>query len=113
MDINNLVERIITLNHAWKIARDDFGAKNAITQALRLQKSSWQATLLRDFPQQTYLRQDLENSTDEEVLFSVRLVSPATINGVVRRDAEHLPERIAQQLFHPQELLALLRQESL
>ncbi|MGO1246549.1 MAG: hypothetical protein ACTHY5_06805 [Oceanisphaera sp.] len=113
MNFENIIERIITLNHAWKVARDDFGAKNAITQALRLQKSSWQATLLRDFPQQAFLRRDVENSTDEEVLFSVRLVNPATINGVVRRDAEHLPERIAQQLFHPQELVNLLKLESL
>lgn len=111
MDINNVIERIITLNHAWKIARDDFGATNEITQALRLQKSSWQATLLREFPQQTFLRKDLENSNDEEVLLSVRLVKPSHVNGVLRHDAEHMPERIAQQLFYPQELSMLLRQE--
>lgn len=108
MKINNIIERIITLNHAWKVARDDFGGNHAITESLRLQKSSWQATLLRDFPDAAYLRKDNEN-TQGESLLSVRLTSPITINGSVRHDAEHIPERIAKNLFFETELTQLVR----
>jgi hypothetical protein len=59
MKINNIIERIITLNHAWKLSRDKFGGNHAITESLRLQKSSWQATLLRDFPDAAYLRNEI------------------------------------------------------
>ena len=43
LNIHNILNRIISLNHAWKIAREDFGARNNITTALRRQKASWQA----------------------------------------------------------------------
>ena len=107
LSVESIVERIITLNHAWKVARDDFGASNKITLALRQQKSSWQATLLREHPNLCFLRRDEEN-TDGEQLLSVRLSKPILINGTMRNDAEHLPERIAQVLFHKQELLTLI-----
>tara|TARA_R110001606_G_scaffold362899_1_gene516769 strand:+ start:73 stop:399 length:327 start_codon:yes stop_codon:yes gene_type:complete len=108
MDFSNIIERIITLNHAWKLARDEFGAKHSITESLRLQKSSWQATLLRDFPKVCFLHKDDEN-VDGEPLLSVRLVKPTLINGVMRHDAEHMPERIAKDLFHVTELESLIR----
>lgn len=108
MDFSNIIERIITLNHAWKVARDDFGAKHSITESLRLQKSSWQATLLRDFPNTCFLRKD-EDNVDGEPLLSVRLVKPTLINGVMRHDAEHMPERMAKDLFHAAELESLIR----
>jgi hypothetical protein len=104
-----ILERIITLNHAWKISRDDFGASNPITLALRQQKSSWQATLIRAYPKQVYLKYDTDGIEDGEALFSVRVNPPITVNGFLRGDAEHLPERIAQSLFHPQELIELIK----
>ncbi|MDM7861906.1 hypothetical protein QTP81_14985 [Alteromonas sp. ASW11-36] len=107
-DLFKTVERIITLNHAWKVARDEFGADHSITNALRLQKSSWQATLLRSFPSDTYLKRDNEN-IDGESLLSVRLSKPLNINGHVRNDAEHIPERMARHLFFDDELTDLIR----
>jgi hypothetical protein len=108
MKLADIIERIITLNHAWKVARDDFGGNHAITESLRLQKSSWQATLLRDFPNAAFLRKDEEN-TQVEPLYSVRLTKPITINGSLRHDAEHIPERIAKHLFYETELTKLVR----
>jgi hypothetical protein len=109
MSLEAMLERIITLNHAWKISRDDFGANNPITLALRQQKSSWQATLLRTYPAKVYLRLDTDGVHDGEPLLSVRIEPPITINGTLRRDAEHLPERIAQTLFNPQELINIIK----
>lgn len=108
ISLKAILERIITINHAWKISRGDFGSKHAITESLRLQKSSWQATLLRDFPDQCYLRLDKEN-TDGERLLSVRLTKQISINGLIRQDAEHIPERIAKHLFYEEELAKLFR----
>lgn len=108
LDIRNILDRIISLNHAWKIARDDFGAKNNITTALRRQKASWQASLLRYYPDAAYFKQD-EDNVDGEVLLSVRLSTPITINGSLKKDAEHMPLRIAEELFTPKELKSLFR----
>ena len=47
MKFEQIIERIIAINHAWKLARDDFGKNSPITISLREQKSSWQANLLR------------------------------------------------------------------
>jgi len=109
MRVDEILNRIIAINHAWKLSRDEFGAGNAITKALRDQKSSWQASLLRDFPDWSYLRVDTDNSTDEEVLFSVRLKDTIVIDGVRRNDAEHMPERIAKELFTVSEIEVLLK----
>lgn len=49
MTINEIVELIIAINHAWKLAREKFGAQNPITLSLREQKSSWLASLIRSF----------------------------------------------------------------
>lgn len=108
LDIHNILHRIISLNHAWKIARDEFGAKNNITTALRRQKASWQASLLRYYPDAAYFKQD-EDNVDGEVLLSVRLATPITIEGFPRRDAEHMPLRIAKELFTTEELKSLTR----
>lgn len=106
--LRKIVERIVLLNHAWKVARNELGADHAITMALRLQKSSWQATLLRSFPLDSYLKKDNEN-TEGEPLLSVRLSKPLSISGSVRHDAEHIPERIAKNLFLDKELIKLTR----
>ena len=109
MSLEAILARIITLNHAWKVSRDDFGGNNPITLALRQQKSSWQATMIRSYPDRVFLRLDTDGESDGEPLLSVRIEPPITINGTLRRDAEHLPERIAQTLFHPQELITIIQ----
>lgn len=109
MNINSILERIITINHAWKLAREEFGAQNLITLSLREQKSSWQATLLREFPEKVYLHFDQENSTPEDKLYSVRFKTPVQLATGVRNNAEHLPERIAKKLFWESELVKLIK----
>tara|TARA_B100000446_G_C10239549_1_gene229008 strand:+ start:100 stop:492 length:393 start_codon:yes stop_codon:yes gene_type:complete len=108
LNIHNILNRIISLNHAWKIAREDFGARNNITTALRRQKASWQASLLRYYPDAAYFKQD-EDNVDGEELLSVRLSTPITIDGSLRNDAEHMPLRIAEELFTHEELASLIR----
>lgn len=103
-----LVERIITVNHAWKLSREEFGAPSAITKSLRDVKSSLQSSLLRDYPNDTYLYLDSENSSEDDILFSVRLKEPLTLAHGVRMDAEHLPKRIAVELFTEDEITQLL-----
>ncbi|QUM81402.1 hypothetical protein HWV01_14460 [Moritella sp. 5] len=109
MNVDEVLNRIITINHAWKLSREEFGSSNAITKALRDQKSSWQASLLRDYPEMSYLKVDTDNSTADEILYSVRLKRSIVIDGVTRTDAEHLPERIAKELFYELEIEALLK----
>ena len=109
LNIHNILERIIALNHAWKLSRADFGAQNNITSALKRQKSSWQATLLRFYPEAAYLKRDNDNVDGEELL-SVRLNTPIELNGVIRRDAEHIPLRVAEELFDEKELIELIKQ---
>lgn len=99
-----LIQRIINLNHAWKLSRDEFGPKHPITNSLRTQKSSWQVNLLRLHPLFVYLKVDHENSSEDEVLLSVRLKSSISIDGVIRKDAEHIPLRIAESLMLKHEL---------
>ena len=109
MNITSILERIITINHAWKLARDEFGGQNSITLSLREQKSSWQATLIREFPEQVYLHFDQENSTPEDKLYSVRLKTPVQLATGIRTNAEHIPERIAKKLFWESELVELIK----
>jgi hypothetical protein len=108
MTFSDVFERIVTINHTWKVSRDELGYKHPVTLALRDQKSSWQATLIREFKGATYLHFDDEN-TDGEPLYSLRLKSPFTMsNGTIRLDAEHIPIRIATDLFTNEEIQRLL-----
>ncbi|MGF1763388.1 hypothetical protein [Aliivibrio kagoshimensis] len=108
MRIDNLIERIITINHAWKLSREEFGQSFCATKSFRWTKSSLQASLLRDFPRETYLKIASDNDDHEGLMYSVRLSSPIVVNGTVRRDAEHLPGFIAEQIFTPEEITQLL-----
>ncbi|MEH6628884.1 MAG: hypothetical protein V7739_20790 [Motiliproteus sp.] len=105
----SIVERIVTLNKAWKIAQEDFGAESMLAKSLRDQKSSWQATLLREFSEKVSIKVDTENSTAVDVLLSVRLKHPVHLSdGTVKNDAEHLPLRIAKDILHEHEIQSLI-----
>jgi hypothetical protein len=106
-----LVERIVTINRAWKLARDDkkLGPKNSITKRLQHQKSSWQATLIRSYPQQVWLKRD-EDHDYTEPLLSVRISSRLKLlDGSIKEDAEHLPLHLAQEILTEDELHRALR----
>lgn len=104
MAINEIVERIIAINHAWKLAREKYGAQNPITLSLREQKSSWQANLIRSFPAEVFLKEASDSASHEERLLSVRLRKPLQIASGLKSDAEHLPVRLANVLFTEKEL---------
>jgi len=99
-----IVEQIITINHAWKHASERWGEMSNFANALKNQKSCLQARILREFPAETYLREDNEN-IDGEPLYSVRLTKSVFLrNGAARDDAEHMPVRVAFELFNENEL---------
>lgn len=103
------LNQIIAFNHAWKQARDNYTDQSAVANALRIRKSCLQASLLREFPERCYLKLDDEN-IDGEVLFSVRLTKSITLpSGAIRNDAEHLPVRLAEELFTAEELQKLIK----
>lgn len=108
--LDEIILRIITVNHAWKLSRDEFGNDFGATKSLRHTKSSLQATLLREFPDDTYLILATDNQDQEEEMYSVRLRRSFVVNGIERRDAEHLPVRIAQEIFTKQEINNFLQQ---
>tara|TARA_Y100000588_G_C14098086_1_gene857525 strand:+ start:372 stop:710 length:339 start_codon:yes stop_codon:yes gene_type:complete len=107
---DEILERIITINHAWKLSRDEFGNDFVATKSFRDTKSSLQATLLREYTEEVYLKVATDSDEHGEGMYSVRLKTPIRINDTLRTDAEHLPVRIAEELFTPQELQKLLNQ---
>lgn len=96
--------KIIAFNHCWKMAQQRYGNASAIARMLRDQKSILQAALLRE--NMAYLQPDPE--AEEEPLYSVRLNMPLILNGITRIDAEHMPVRLAEELFTKQELEQML-----
>jgi hypothetical protein len=106
--IEELLEQIVSVNHAWKLSREEFGNKFVATTSFLSTKSSLQATLLRDFPGQSYLVLADDNDRHDEVLFSVRLTSPIRLSKGVKHDAEHLPVRVAKELFTESELTQIM-----
>jgi hypothetical protein len=108
-----IVERIITINRAWKSAQEvrhnetTKKSVKSIVRRLQLQKSSWQVTLIRSFPEKIYIKIDNDKEYAEELL-SIRLLTPIKLNtGEFKGDAEHLPLRIATDLFTSDELMVL------
>lgn len=104
MKFEQIIERIIAINHAWKLARDDFGKGSPITISLREQKSSWQANLLRLYPEASFLALATDSNMHDEDLYSVRLIKPVKTSIGLKNDAEHIPKRLAESLFTNQEL---------
>lgn len=104
-----LVYQITAINRAWKHAREQWGDDSAVALMLRERKSSLQARLIRDCPGAAYLRPDTDN-TDGESLYSVRLKLQVQLpNGINRYDAEHMPTRLAEELFSPAELAGIVK----
>ena len=86
-----LITKIISFNHAWKLAQQQFGE------------------LLRDHVG-TYLILD-KNTESEEPLYSVQFDSNISLPDLpYKDDAEHIPVRIAQKIFSENELLKLVRE---
>lgn len=106
---DDLINKIIRFNHAWKLAKKRYGDESPITTSLRDQKACLQAQLLRNHSG-VYLALDKESEA-EEPLYSVQLENGITIETLgFRTDAEHLPVRIAEKLFSKKELSELIRE---
>ncbi|GEA51413.1 hypothetical protein VIN01S_22170 [Vibrio inusitatus NBRC 102082] len=110
--LEKVLERIVTINHAWKLSREEFGQDFVATKSLRDTKSSLQATLLREFPDDVYLRVASDSQGHDEIMYSVRLKREQEVNGRIKRDAEHLPQRIAREIFSDAEIEYFLNYES-
>lgn len=107
--LDELLEQIVSVNHAWKLSREEFGNQFPATKSFMHTKSSLQATLLREFSSESYLVYADDNDQHDEPLFSVRLTNPVVIRSTIKKDAEHLPVRVAQTLFTEAELQKLVR----
>lgn len=103
--LEQLVEEIVSVNHAWKLACDLLEQTSPLATSLRDLKTCKQVRLLKTYgTTQVYLALDPEESS--EPLYSVRL-RKAIGN---RQDAEHLPVRVAKEILSPAELSQLIEE---
>ena len=107
-----LIKKIISFNQAWKLSKKIFGDESSLSLALRDQKACLQAELLRDHID-AYLEFDAETESAEP-LYSVRLLDGIELPplGYIRNDAEHIPVRIAEEIFTEEELIKLIKRDS-
>ncbi|BAU63825.1 hypothetical protein STA3757_11940 [Stanieria sp. NIES-3757] len=99
--IEQLVQEIVAVNHAWKEAKEIFNdSASPLVISLRDLKSRLQIRLLRDYaPEQVYLAEDKE-AESEELLYGLLLV-----NSIENwKDAAHIPVRVAQEHFSNEEI---------
>lgn len=100
--IEQLVTEIIAVNHAWKEAKNLFALNTSLADSLRDLKARLQIRLLRSYaPKSVYLMADNDpNEYYDEPLYGLGLTE--TVNG--RKDAAHMPIRVAQQNLSALEL---------
>jgi hypothetical protein len=106
--IEQLVTEIIAVNQAWKEAKDLFGEPaSLLANSLRDLKARLQVRLLRNYaPEKVYLMIDTNVNADyDEPLYGLQLVT--SVNG--RRDAAHMPIRVAQENLLASELEQFVR----
>ena len=107
-----LIKKIISFNQAWKLSKQMFGDKSSLSLALRDQKACLQAELLREYIG-VYLEDDAETESAEP-LYTVRLLDGIELPplGYIKNDAEHIPVRIAEEIFTEEELMKLIKRDS-
>ncbi|MBX9257696.1 hypothetical protein H1Q63_27870 [Desmonostoc muscorum CCALA 125] len=98
--VEKLVEEIVAVNHAWKVACELFGQNSPLSISSKDLKTCLQVRLLRSYaPKEVYLIEDEE--AQGEPLYGLRLREPIGN----RLYVEHLPVRVAQNVLSPQELV--------
>ncbi len=98
--VEQLVTEIVAMNHAWKAARELFGEDSPLATSSKELKTCLQVRLLRSYaPQRVYLV--LDSEAEGEELYSLRLREPIENR---RLYAEHLPVRVAKEVFTDQDL---------
>lgn len=101
--VEQLVEEIVAVNRAWKVARELFDETSPLATSLRDLKLCKQVHLLQNYaPERVYLA--LDPASKGEPLYSLRLRKPIGD----RQNAEHLPVRVAQEVLSPEELRRLV-----
>ncbi|PSF29692.1 hypothetical protein C7H19_24250 [Aphanothece hegewaldii CCALA 016] len=106
VSIEELVQEINTVNHAWKVASqiEIADSLTTIAQSLGNLKTRLQVRLLRSYaPEKVYLQLDLD--TQGEELYGLILCEPVENYW----NAAHLPVRIAQSVLTPQEIKKFTR----
>jgi hypothetical protein len=97
--VEKLVEEIVAVNHAWKVACELFGQDSPLSISSRDLKTCLQVRLLRSYaPEQVYLIED--KKAEGEPVYSLRLREPIGN----RLYAEHLPIRVAEEVLTDKEL---------
>ncbi len=98
--IEELVQEIVAVNKAWKVASEAFNSHSGLAQSLRDLKTRLQVRLLYCYaPKLVCLVEDRDTESDEP-LYGLKLNYP--IAGF--RDAAHLPIRVAQEVLSPTEI---------
>ena len=101
--VEQLVEEIVAVNRAWKVARELFDETSPLAISLRDLKLCKQVRLLQSYGvKQVYLA--LDPASKGELLYSLRLRQPIGD----RQNAEHLPVRVAEEVLSPEELRRLV-----
>jgi hypothetical protein len=98
--IEELVQEIVAVNKAWKVASELFSPNSGLAKSLRDLKTRLQVRLLRCHgPEFVCLVEDHETESDEP-LYGLKL--NYSIEGF--KDAAHLPVRVAQEVLSPTEI---------
>lgn len=106
--IEQLVTEIIAVNNAWKKSKKIFDCPDTpLANSLRDLKARLQVRLLRNYaPELVYLMTDTNSNPDyDEPLYGLQLMK--SING--RKDAAHMPIRVAEKNLSAQELQQFIR----
>ena len=101
--VEQLVEEIVAVNQAWKVARNLFDETSPLATSLRDLKTCKQVRLLQNYgSKQVYLA--LDPASKGEPLYSILLRKPIGD----RTNAEHIPVRVAEAVLSPEELRRLV-----
>ncbi|AFZ37309.1 hypothetical protein Sta7437_3822 [Stanieria cyanosphaera PCC 7437] len=104
--IEQLVQEIVAVNHAWKEAKEIFNdSASPLVTSLRDLKTRLQIRLLRTYaPKQVYLAEDRETES-EEPLYGLLLV-----NSIENwKDAAHIPVRVVKEHLLTEEIQRYIR----
>lgn len=100
--VSNLVRRIHTINQGWKVARERFGADDALARSLRDLKSRLQVRLLRHPDADVRIEHDAD--FESEIIYSIRVSDAAN---TLSSDAAHIPHRVLAQHLSTTEMRGL------
>lgn len=102
LSVSNLVHRIHTINHGWKVARERFGADDALANSFRDLKARLQVRLLRHPDADARIEHDAD--FENETIYSIRVSDDAD---TLSSDAAHIPHRVLERHLSTTEMRGL------